>query len=336
MNSIWLAFLTGITTGGLSCLAVQGGLLASSITQTQSQQGSSPRWLTTSLFLIAKLVSYTLLGLVLGGLGSLITLSVKTQGILQILVGLFVLATAARLLNLHPIFRYLEIKPPSWAYRYLRRLSKNESYLSPLLLGFLTVLVPCGITQTMMVLAVGSGSPWQGAAILFAFTLGTSPVFFAIGMTAVELLRHKRFQYLAAGLIAIFAVLSINGGLALAGSIYTLQNFYKAATVDQTKQIFAAGRVAPQQQGKQLVTISVSSNGYSTPITELHAGVPVQLSLETNRTRGCTRVFTIPTYNISKVLPETGTEVIEFTPARPGRLQYSCGMGMYTGSFSVI
>ena len=26
-----LAFITGLTTGGLSCLAVQGGLLASSI-----------------------------------------------------------------------------------------------------------------------------------------------------------------------------------------------------------------------------------------------------------------------------------------------------------------
>jgi hypothetical protein len=33
MEQILLAFVTGLTTGGLSCLAVQGGLLASSLAQ---------------------------------------------------------------------------------------------------------------------------------------------------------------------------------------------------------------------------------------------------------------------------------------------------------------
>ena len=33
MDQIILAFITGLTTGGLSCLAVQGGLLASCLAQ---------------------------------------------------------------------------------------------------------------------------------------------------------------------------------------------------------------------------------------------------------------------------------------------------------------
>ncbi len=37
MNSILIAFLTGLTTGGLSCLAVQGGLLASSVAHEVEQ-----------------------------------------------------------------------------------------------------------------------------------------------------------------------------------------------------------------------------------------------------------------------------------------------------------
>jgi hypothetical protein len=37
-------------------------------------------------------------------------------------------------------------------------------------------------------------------------------VFFALGATVVELLQKKVFSYVAAGVIAIFAVLSINGG----------------------------------------------------------------------------------------------------------------------------
>jgi hypothetical protein len=31
MNNIWFAFITGLTAGGISCLAVQGGLLASAL-----------------------------------------------------------------------------------------------------------------------------------------------------------------------------------------------------------------------------------------------------------------------------------------------------------------
>src|SRR5512143_3007784 len=37
MNDILLAFVTGLTTGGLSCLAVQGGLLAGSIAHEVEQ-----------------------------------------------------------------------------------------------------------------------------------------------------------------------------------------------------------------------------------------------------------------------------------------------------------
>lgn len=37
MMELGLVFLTGLTTGGLSCLAVQGGLLASSVAQQTEQ-----------------------------------------------------------------------------------------------------------------------------------------------------------------------------------------------------------------------------------------------------------------------------------------------------------
>ncbi|MBI4066428.1 hypothetical protein HY411_01785 [Candidatus Gottesmanbacteria bacterium] len=64
--------------------------------------------------------------------------------------------------------------------------------------------------------------------------------------------------------------------------------------------------------------------------------MPVELRLRTEDTRGCTRAFTIPEYGIVKSLPVTGEEVVEFTPMRSGQLAYTCGMGMYSGSFTVI
>ena len=42
MQPMWLAFLTGLATGGLSCLAVQGGLLASSIASSTQTVGEGP------------------------------------------------------------------------------------------------------------------------------------------------------------------------------------------------------------------------------------------------------------------------------------------------------
>ncbi len=338
MNSLGLAFVTGLTTGGISCLAVQGGLLASSVAQKQEDQlATSPSrsWLAVAMFLVAKIAAYTILGFFLGLLGSFFVISLKLQAWLQILVGLFMLVTAARILDIHPIFRYFVIQPPKWVYKLLKNQTRGQSLFAPAMLGFFTVLMPCGVTQAMMVVAVASGNPLLGAAIMFAFTLGTSPVFLALGVAAAELLKRKFFAYVAASVIVYFGILSINGGVALTGSPYTFQNFYKAAT--SSTPTAQAGQVAGvTSNGTQQATIYVATGGYTSPVKKLKVGVPVELSLITNQVRSCAKSFVIPSLGVSKILPETGTEVLTFTPTQTGKLAYTCGMGMYTGSFEVI
>jgi len=341
MQVVLFAFLAGLTTGGISCLAIQGGLLASSLSAIGENgaetDGKAPsRWLAISLFLLAKLLAYTVLGFFLGWIGSTLTLSPKILGWMQILVGLFMLATAGRILELHPIFRYFVIQPPRWTYRLLKKSSMNSSLFGPFLLGFLTILMPCGVTQATMAIAIASGSAPLGAAIMFAFVLGTSPLFFVLGATIVELLQRKAFAFVAAAVIILFGILSINGGLGVMGSFYTIQNIYRAATTPVDQLSVNGGGVTVSAAGIQEVTIEVSNSGYTSPTTALKAGVPVRLTLVTNNTRGCSRAFTIPSLGISKVLPETGSEVIEFTPKKIGRLAYSCSMGMYTGQFTVV
>jgi adenylate cyclase len=66
--NLWLIFLTGLTVGGLTCLAVQGGLLASVIAAKEEEEvekGTNKRdtVFPTLAFLVAKLIAYTLLGL---------------------------------------------------------------------------------------------------------------------------------------------------------------------------------------------------------------------------------------------------------------------------------
>src|SRR3990167_10210977 len=196
MQNFWLAFITGLTTGGISCLAVQGGLLTSSITtQKESEKIESGNWQYVAMFLGAKLIAYTILGGFLGYLGSFLILSVRSQAILQLLIGIFLLGTAARLLNLHPIFRYFVIQPPKFVYKLARKESKSSSFIAPGLLGISTVLMPCGVTQAMMMTAVSTGNTVSGALIMFFFILGTSPIFFTLGVAAIQMMKKKVFSY---------------------------------------------------------------------------------------------------------------------------------------------
>lgn len=339
MNNVWLAFITGLTTGGLSCLAVQGGLLASSVSQdNENDLVKTKKWQKVAMFLAAKVFAYTLLGVGLGALGSTFVISPQLLGWMQILAGLFMLATAARLLNIHPIFRYFVIQPPKWAYKLMKGQSRSKSLFAPALLGFLTILIPCGVTQAMMALSVASGSPLYGALIMFAFTLGTSPVFFTIGVAAMELLKRKSFVYITVIAIVFLGFLSINTGQILRGSPHTFQNYWIA-----TKSLFQGdtpienGNIAKlTSDGKQDVVINVHSNGYTSDIKQIKVGVPVKLTLLSNNVQSCAKSFLIPTLGVMKILPENGPTVIEFTPNKTGTLAYTCGMGMYTGSFSVI
>ncbi len=331
MTDILLPFITGLTTGGLSCLAIQGGLLTTTI-ENQNETDSKK---VVGVFVAAKIIAYTLLGAFLGLVGKSFTFSVALQGWMQIAAGLFMLVTAARILDLHPAFRYIAITPPKFLLRLLRKTSHDGKLFTPAILGTLTVLIPCGVTQAMMVLAVASGNVVSGALTMFAFTFGTTPVFATIGITALSLLNKKSFTYLAAATITIFGLISVNTGQVLRGSPHTLTNYYKALTNNAPAN--GQGKIAGVNNlGVQEVDVDVSNFGYTTSASILKVGIPVRLKLKTQNVTSCSRAFTIPALNISKNLPQTGEETIEFTPKKVGLLAFSCSMGMYTGEFTIV
>ncbi len=331
MNTIWIAFITGLTAGGVSCLAVQGGLLTSSLSSIPNDSKRAG----TAIFIVSKVLAYTTLGALLGFFGSSLSITSNVQGWLQIVAGIYMLATAANLLELHPIFRYVVIQPPKWAYKLIKKESHQAAF-GTAVLGALTVLVPCGITQGMMILAISSGNALTGALILAAFTIGASPLFFALGLAAETIMKRKTFVYIASALVVILGISSINAGNVLRGSNQTIQNYWKAITNTNTNNSVPQTLAATTISGIQDVTINVTSSGYTTKENTLKVGVPVKLTFKSTNVAGCVQVFTIPTYNIKKLLPENGTDEITFTPTKKGRLPFSCAMGMYTGEFQVI
>lgn len=368
MDNLLIAFITGLTSGGLSCLAVQGGLLASSLSdqiqkdledagaqrrksKTVDKTNRSKFALPILAFLIAKLIAYSILGFLLGLVGQVFQLTPITRAILLIAIGIFMLGNALRMLNVHPLFRFFVFEPPAFLRRKLRKTASGangSSLIAPGLLGFMTVLIPCGVAQAMMAVALGTGNPLQGAALMFAFTLGTSPVFFAVSYFTVQLGKklEKNFARFVAIVVLVLALVTINSGLTLLGSPFSfsrLSNTFfprpnNAAAVTSSTDVPAiepttsAPSASTTASEENLITINVINSGYSPNEVHAKADVPIKLLLVTNNTGGCARAFTIPSLGIQQILAETGEFAIEIQAQPSGtRIYFACSMGMYGG-----
>lgn len=369
MNNILIAFVTGLTSGGLSCLAVQGGLLASSLENqiekdfqnAGQRKGRNKKNIKPSrsklalpilVFLIAKLLAYSILGFLLGLVGQAFQLSPIARAFLQIGIGIFMLGSALRMLNVHPIFRIFVFEPPTFLRRFIRKTSKeadNSTLVTPAFLGFMTVLIPCGVAQAMMAVALGTGDPIQGAALMFAFTLGTSPVFFAVSYFATQLGQklEKYFMRFVAIVVLVLALVTINSGLTLAGSPYTFsrlansvfpkpQNVAAVATdqVAQSTEPFTDETITGSSDSEgRLLTINVQNSGYYPNEVHAKAGIPVTLKLITDNVQSCSRAFIIPSLGVQQILDETGQAMIQIPAQISGtQIYFSCSMGMYGGT----
>ncbi len=339
-------FSTGLFTGGLTCLAVQGGLLATTIAQREEEKlkekiKNGGNALPILAFLTSKLVVYTLLGLLLGWFGSLFQLSLDLKVFMQFAVGFFMLGTALSILNVHPIFRYFIIQPPKFLMRLVRNQSKSKQVFAPAILGAFTVFLPCGITQAMMALAIASGSPLLGMAIMFAFILGTSPIFFILGYFASKLgdAWHRKFMKLAAWAIILLALFNINGAIALTGSQNTFGNMAKSAFCTIAYCDDDSTSVAANQATNAVseATVTIGSYGYTPNTLTVKAGSQVTLKLVNNGGQGCTQAFTIPKLGVQKIVPLGNSDTVTFTaPTQKGPLTFMCSMGMYRGVINVI
>lgn len=332
--NLWVIFLTGLTVGGLTCLAVQGGLLASIIAAREEEdleQGSKRKHnvFPVMAFLSTKLAVYTILGFVLGAFGGVLNISDKVQTTMQLIAGLYMIAIALDLLKVHPIFRYAVIQPPKFLARMVRNQSKSKDLFAPAFLGAMTILIPCGTTLAMETLAISTGNAFLGAAVMFVFVLGTTPLFFGVGFLTTILGDNfqGKFLKLAAVLVLYLGLVSANGALAAAG-----MPFIQIDLDDPGSQTQSAQNLPVSQD----VEINITSSGYSPNYIKVKQGVPVNLTLKSKGAFSCASAFRIPSLGISKNLAPNDTQLISFTPTQKGLISFTCSMGMYRGRIEVI
>jgi hypothetical protein len=86
-----------------------------------------------------------------------------------------------------------------------RHLLPIRSWVQAVGVGLVWAWLPCGLVYSVLILALGTGSPVQGALVMLAFGLGTLPNLLGIGLLAGAAARYMESAWLrrAAGLLVM-------------------------------------------------------------------------------------------------------------------------------------
>lgn len=93
-------------------------------------------------------------------------------------------------------------------------------------------------------------------------------------------------------------------------------------------------RQAAIQSGIQEATVTVDG-GYEPSQIVVRAGQPVRLKFDRKDPSQCLEEVRFPDFHIAQTLPLNQVTAIEFTPEKPGRYEFTCGMNMFRGIVDV-
>lgn len=219
------AFVIGIIASLSTCMAVVGGLLLS-MSATFAKVGDRVK--PQVLFHAGRLVSFFVLGGVIGALGSAFQLSGTSAFVLSLVIGLVMLTLGINLLDVFTWTKTLQPSMPRFIARHALGVTKLNHTLTPVLVGIATFFLPCGFTQSMQIYALSTGSFATGGLTMISFALGTLPVLGLISFSSFSIQNsaYSGVFFKTAGLIVImFALFNLTASLSAYGIIQPLINF---------------------------------------------------------------------------------------------------------------
>ena len=344
-TSFWTVFVIGLVAASSSCIAISGGLLLSSAAKFNERfasRSSVSRMRPVTLFILGRLVSYTLLGGLIGLIGKTLSPSPIVTGGIAIVAAVYMLVMGLEMLHLAPRWlRNLRPRMPKSMSRRVLEAEEKEHWAAPFLLGGATFFLPCGFTQALQLYALTTGSFWTSASLMFAFALGTAPALFALGWASSSLKGRagRFFTQFSGALVIVLGLWNIQNGFAIAGhplSWPDLSGAFSSSTLSSsTSDVGGASGVTLDGQ-TQVVHMTVGAGGYAPSRFTIRAGLPTRWQIDGTNAAGCASVIQSPSLGISRTLLSSGENTIAFTsPTQPGTYPFSCSMGMYRGEFTV-
>lgn len=328
-----MLFVIGLLTS-VHCVAMCGGINISQCLPQNEKQVKNQNGLTTMmpafLYNFGRVISYTVIGFILGfagmlmGGGSAVGLPIMLQGILKLIAGAFMVIMGINMLGLFPwLYKFQPSMPKMFAHKIGAEKAKQRS---PLIVGLLNGLMPCGPLQSMQIVALASGNPFAGALSMFLFSLGTVPLMLGLG-SIISALGQKfttKVMNVGAVLVVVLGLAMLSQGGSLSG-LSGVGAVAKNTTTDSGTSLVT---------GQQLVNSTLSARRY--PNITVEVGTPLKWVIDApgGSINGCNNRMLIQEYGIEHTF-NTGENIIEFTPSKVGTIQYSCWMGMIQGTITV-
>lgn len=336
--SLPVVFLVGLTAGLSTCMALVGGLiLGVSARFAEKHPTATPlqKFKPHIFFSLGRIISYFVLGGIIGYLGSFFQLSLTTLGILTIAVGAVMLLLGLQLTDLFPRLNGLNFTLPKGIARIFgiqEHAQKEYSHKNSILMGALTFFLPCGFTQAMQLYAISSGSPMTGALTMGVFALGTTPGLLGVGglTSVIKGAFAKTFFKFAGIVVVVLAFFNILNGYNLTGlNINVLSAFNKGVVAQSNDPNVTI------ENGVQIVKMIQNGSGYSPNSFTIKKDIPVKWIINSTDSFTCAASIVSAKLGVRQGLQQ-GENIIEFTPTEIGSIRFSCSMGMYTGVFNVV
>jgi sulfite exporter TauE/SafE len=327
--SYGLLVLIGFLTS-FHCVGMCGPLILGYTAKSAANGQKS--YATHFLYGIGKTLSYTAIGALFGAFGSVIAFTPYAQGAVGVAAGAFLILFGLHMLDVFPALSHFHLRTPKFVMRFVGKEYRKRS--NPFVIGLLNgLMIICGPLQAMYVMAAGTGSWTEGAAILFFFGIGTLPLLLGFGFLTSLLSANLTPKLLKASgvIVMMLGAIMLNRGLAVTGTGVDFNTM--VARVSQKFSPTVA--VSPSCETEQTINMEVLKSSFSPNQFTLRKGVPVKWVIDGKEMNECNKTIVIPQYKMKIELKE-GLQIIEFTPPESGVVPWSCWMGMIPGTFIVV
>jgi sulfite exporter TauE/SafE len=182
--SVYAALLLSGLLGSMGhCLGMCGPLVM--MVGLQFKSRGLAAFLRHLLYHGARISTYALLGMVVGGIGSLLGLGSRLStlaGVISLVLGLGVILFGLGYLGWLPLGRMEGAG--AWLSQATSRALQRGGLWGTILLGILNGLLPCGLVYSALLVASSTGGPLAGALGMLVFGVGTVPALLVVGVGA--------------------------------------------------------------------------------------------------------------------------------------------------------
>lgn len=215
-TTIWMLIGTVLATsllGSMHCAGMCGAFVMLCV--GGEKQSPARHTAVQCAYHGGRLVTYTMLGVLAGVVGSAVDLSGEAIGLQR--TAMIIAGVAMAVFGLIALLRVLGVRIKSvgvprpmrdafiWGQQ---QANARHPVVRALIIGLFSIFLPCGWLYAFVVVAAGTGNPLYGGLAMAAFWLGTVPILAALGVGVQTLLGPVR-KHLPAAMALLLVVMGV-------------------------------------------------------------------------------------------------------------------------------